>query len=407
LRGEKQQRQGRSRPSLVLTLYREWRKHQEGLQGQSGTLRVLVGLGIPAGIALVVCALVEGGTVLAFGLLTATAAFAAGAFLGFLFGIPRSVAAQQADASTAASSPHFAPNTNLEQISDWLTKILVGVGLVQVHQVGAAVSDLADGIAPGLGQHGNAVATTLMISFSITGFVSAYLFTRLRLQSAFELAAAIKQAVKERADTETAAIALVQKQLSPGGDDRPSLEEMTQALKAATPGIRAQAYFLAREQRRENWRGEQASEDPAVVALAVPVFKSLIACDPEEHFYRLRGQLGYALKDQDQPDFAGAKMALEEAIQLRPEHDRTHRYEFNLAYCEIALDRQGYGKGQPSSAALVSTVCVNLAVAAQSEAGRDAIRAKKAGRGPNIVRQWLKLNRGDPQVEAIRKAVKS
>src|SRR5215467_1406061 len=77
------------------------------------------------------------------------AAFASiGALLGFIFGIPRSPKVQAAtqgatqppstpsgsSTSTAAQPDdnRFTPNTNLEEISDWLTKILVGAGLVQL-----------------------------------------------------------------------------------------------------------------------------------------------------------------------------------------------------------------------------------------------------------------------------------
>src|SRR5690349_18031210 len=74
-------------------------------------------------------------SVFAVALLVAGAAFLGGALLGFLFGIPRllanDAAAPPAPAVGGASEPParspYAPNTNLEQISDWLTKILVGV----------------------------------------------------------------------------------------------------------------------------------------------------------------------------------------------------------------------------------------------------------------------------------------
>ena len=75
------------------------------------------------------------------------AAFAVGAFAGFLFGIPRYAAqpattllATQAVAQTTGTtsinippaSPLYASNTNLEQVSDWLTKIILGATLMQV-----------------------------------------------------------------------------------------------------------------------------------------------------------------------------------------------------------------------------------------------------------------------------------
>ena len=59
------------------------------------------------------------------------ASLAAGALVGFLFGVPRyrteqstPTTAQAASNLTASGLPRYIPNTNLEQISDWLTKYL-------------------------------------------------------------------------------------------------------------------------------------------------------------------------------------------------------------------------------------------------------------------------------------------
>jgi hypothetical protein len=73
------------------------------------------------------------------------AASALGCFLGFLFGIPRSLqrassAANAGDTNNAerrqaANSRPFVTNTSLEDVSDWLTKIIIGIGLVQFHAI--------------------------------------------------------------------------------------------------------------------------------------------------------------------------------------------------------------------------------------------------------------------------------
>src|SRR4051794_2430267 len=56
----------------------------------------------------------------------AIAAGAIGGVTGFLFGIPKA----RSDVNSAGTNAggQFKPNTNLEQISDWLTKTIVGVG---------------------------------------------------------------------------------------------------------------------------------------------------------------------------------------------------------------------------------------------------------------------------------------
>jgi hypothetical protein len=82
----------------------------------------------------------------------AAVATSVGVLLGFLFGIPRTLQ-QELPPSSSPPAPAASPqspervftganwsyqqtvNTNLEQISDWLTKILVGVGFTQLHQL--------------------------------------------------------------------------------------------------------------------------------------------------------------------------------------------------------------------------------------------------------------------------------
>jgi Putative Ig domain len=87
------------------------------------------------------------GTYLGVGLLTALAAFLAGCLTGFLFGIPRVVSSGQARLGTSSD---YSPSSNLAEVSDWLTKLLLGAGLVQLTHLGAPISHLIDHVAAGL-----------------------------------------------------------------------------------------------------------------------------------------------------------------------------------------------------------------------------------------------------------------
>ena len=69
----------------------------------------------------------SGWAVFAGGCLAATGAFAVGAILGLLFGVPHA-----GDKPVGGKTWSLVPNTSFDQISDWLTKILVGVGLTQL-----------------------------------------------------------------------------------------------------------------------------------------------------------------------------------------------------------------------------------------------------------------------------------
>lgn len=118
-----------------------------------------------------------------------------GGTLGFLFAIPRGLSEdthQQASAGGTRSIDYRA-NTNLEQISDWLTKILVGVGLTQLTQLPAKLRDAAGALSAGSAiTIDPAGATTLfllvLVYFTTTGFLFGYLWSRVFLAAVFHRA---------------------------------------------------------------------------------------------------------------------------------------------------------------------------------------------------------------------------
>ena len=91
--------------------------------------------------------------ILGVGGMVAGAAFLGGVLVGILFGIPRTLQTDEPPGDSLSSRTHvgYRVNTNLEQISDWLTKILVGIGLVQLPDIALAVGRLADAIADAMG----------------------------------------------------------------------------------------------------------------------------------------------------------------------------------------------------------------------------------------------------------------
>lgn len=116
-------------------------------------------------------------------LLFALGFFTAGFLVGFIFGIPKS-AAQAPDASSVQAPTRrrvLLPNTNLDQISDWLTKTIVGLGLVELNKIPGAVRDLSAYLAAQAGSPALAAGycTAVVIEFPIVGFLGGYLVTRL------------------------------------------------------------------------------------------------------------------------------------------------------------------------------------------------------------------------------------
>jgi hypothetical protein len=137
--------------------------------------------------------------------LIACAFFGIGGLVGFLFGIPRSLQSQRptdqaqrsndrapkaidAGGSTETSHAGNITNTNLEQISDWLTKIIVGLGLVQLKQIPEYCKRLAAYFSADLD---SAISQNVMLAiisfFFVCGFFLGYLMTRLYLQILFTL----------------------------------------------------------------------------------------------------------------------------------------------------------------------------------------------------------------------------
>jgi len=113
--------------------------------------------------------------------MVAGASWGCGAVLGFLFGVPRLRSATGSQGQGSGNS-QFTPNTNLEQISDWLTKIIVGATLVQLNAVVARIQSTAEAIGDSIGAaHAVPVAGATMIYFFTAGFMWGYLWCSLRI----------------------------------------------------------------------------------------------------------------------------------------------------------------------------------------------------------------------------------
>lgn len=146
-----------------------------------------------------------------YAVIVAVACALSGGLLGFLFAVPKRkrdlTAAPVAAISTAGAGPQAGPeqqanwsasqvaqyesNTSLEEISDWLTKIIVGVGLVQAQEIGEAL--VAGGRAVGTGVFalpadgpaGLTVGIGTIIAFAVLGFMASFLWFRQNLMRAW------------------------------------------------------------------------------------------------------------------------------------------------------------------------------------------------------------------------------
>jgi hypothetical protein len=135
-------------------------------------------------------------TYLGVGVLTSLAAFVAGCFIGFLFGIPRAVSSgelrQNQSAASAAGPSGLGASTNLAEVSDWLTKLVLGAGLVELTRLGGPVSRLIDNVAAGLHASGaspasvqtaKVMAGAIIFGYVIMGLLDGYIVTTTWYQS--------------------------------------------------------------------------------------------------------------------------------------------------------------------------------------------------------------------------------
>ena len=122
--------------------------------------------------------------------LWALACLGLGCLFGFIFAIPRAASEGQPRSDSSGNRGHarFVANTNMEQISDWLTKLLVGAGLVELRSMPRELDKAARYIAAGLGGKPGEfvqVAAALLVFFLAWGFLGGYVITRMFFERAF------------------------------------------------------------------------------------------------------------------------------------------------------------------------------------------------------------------------------
>ncbi len=219
-------------------------------KGESGTLRVWIALVAPATFgAIVYAAAKHSWSILALSAIVSACAFSGGALLGFLFGIPQYFARSGGPSADPAKAS-YQPNTNLTQVSDWLTKIIIGVGLVQFSQLAKAIGRLGDSLSSSFGGEpmGKPYGIAIVVGYFLIGFLASYLYTRLRLQWAFAQAdrGAFDELIDDRNKADEKALQLTDQQLDAGSEGPPP-KELAEALANASPVAQDQALSKARE----------------------------------------------------------------------------------------------------------------------------------------------------------------
>jgi tetratricopeptide (TPR) repeat protein len=143
---------------------------------------LLIGLIIIVGYALSVCpgnaddknvCVFNPWRLLFFLALIAASSYISGFFLGFIFGIPKRKTTTETD---------YQLNNNLTDISDWLTKIIIGLGLVELRQVPQLLESIGKYVMEKTDSSNQSLSpftTACVVYFSILGFYYGYTYMRL------------------------------------------------------------------------------------------------------------------------------------------------------------------------------------------------------------------------------------
>jgi hypothetical protein len=303
---------------------------------------------------------------------------------------------QQGRPKPGDDSAAYRPNTSLEQISDWLTKILVGVGLVEIKTIQGKMISLAAYIANGLAgvEHAEVLVLTILVYFSVCGFVFGFLWARLYLPRWFREADEVQalgekvSQLEKRMREDARALALIDGQLNRRPDDPPATEkDVADAIKAASQQVKIQIFNQAEEVSDARNAKDYDIKIPGIIS----VFKGLIACDTNQQYHRNHSELSYALSREKPPDIDGAEREITKAIEIR---DKLRKkgwkyYEFRRARYRIQQD-ENFKLNTASTSATVTHVLTDLRAART-----DTEKWQRWCSEDKTVQQWIELNKID------------
>lgn len=143
-----------------------------------------------------------------------------GGALGFLFGIPRlprqieTAASDRRATGTDAPqrstvAPYIVSNSNLEEISDWLTKIIVGLGLIHLSNIPSYIGNYRGWLERAVAMSGGPASLSwflLVVTFAAAfiGFLFFYVQTRTRMAVLFQETEAVRDSRISKEDVQRA-----------------------------------------------------------------------------------------------------------------------------------------------------------------------------------------------------------
>lgn len=114
-----------------------------------------------------------------------------------------------------------------------------------------------------------------------------------------------------------------------------SQKDLDDALSNASLGIATDILRRANETHHIAWKTQKLK----ITERIIPIFKSLTKHETIGKYHNCHANLGYALKDKEEPEWDEALKELNKAIELRGSSEQFGEvfYEFNRAICRIKL----------------------------------------------------------------------
>jgi hypothetical protein len=115
----------------------------------------------------------------AYAFSVAMAAFWAGGIIGFLFGVPiHAVRSTPETPDGKAANGDQQSSTRLAEVADWLTKIVIGVGLVELRSLAGWVVDAGNSLSAATTIEGDDLLfSALIVAAAATGFWFLYFWS--------------------------------------------------------------------------------------------------------------------------------------------------------------------------------------------------------------------------------------
>lgn len=147
----------------------------------------------------------------------------------------------------------------------------------------------------------------------------------------------------ERDDAGSDAIRAVDLQLSESTTLNIKPEELREKISKVSATVAECIYYRAKDARHYAWLDKQyGTPKRGIIERTIPVFQALVHTEHGKDCHRFYAQLGYALKDQEQPDWKDAEENLERAITLweqqHPYSPLPSIYCFNWLFCIVKLN---------------------------------------------------------------------